>query len=477
MVMQLKENSQLRNGKYKITKVLGQGGYGITYLALSRETIGGSIGKLDVEVPVAVKEFFVKDSFVRNEDTTDVEAPNGLAQERMTTFKKKFIKEAYSMSKLNHPHIVKVLDVFEENNTAYYVMQYLDGGSLKELVDKEGPINELKATVLIQQIASALKYMHMNNICHYDVKPANIVLNEHQQAVLIDFGIAKHYEKNGDETTVTPMGMSKGYAPIELYQGLVHEFSPESDIYSLSATFFYLLTGKTPPDAYQVLEKGLGRRPENISEQAWLTIERGMQAVRTDRPKNIGEWSSILTGTWRKAEDDATMVGTPTSKSSHKKHRKLVPAILGLGALGLIGTGAWYSFKPKEIHVPKQIQVEKIPWTDNNGEAFLYTGATLDSIPEGLGRADYADGRLYEGQFVKGFKQDTTAIFRDRQGTIFSGVYRADTLVSGKLTFPEGQYEFIGTFSHDMPYDGIWYDKDHQEISRMIKGKEVLTEQ
>ena len=144
----------------------------------------------------------------------------------------------------DNPHIIKIYDIFEENGTAYYVMPYLDGGSLAEKVKKEGPLNEEQAIKYIKQVSNALDYIHKQNILHLDVKPSNVLLITADEAVLIDFGISKHYDEEGSQTSTTPVGISKGFAPIEQYQqGNVSLFSPATDIYSLGATLFFLLTG------------------------------------------------------------------------------------------------------------------------------------------------------------------------------------------------------------------------------------------
>lgn len=468
MNMQLKKNSQLRNGKYTITEMLGQGGFGITYLALSRETLEGNIGKFDVEVPVAVKEFFVKDSCTRNEDTASVETPDQNAQQ-MAALKKQFIKEAQNMSKLNHPHINKVKDVFEENGTVYYVMQYLKGGSLKRMVLNHGALTEQHALVYIRQIASALSYMHAQHLCHLDVKPANILLNEHGEAVLIDFGVAKRYEKNGDETTSTPVGVSSGYAPIEQYQDSLHEFSPATDVYGLSATLYYLLTGTTPPDAYTVLERGLGRRPDTISEPTWLAIVQGMQPVRSQRPASIDEFLSIIDDQWTPPTDDTTQATsvTPARPHDYRRLKKMAMAILGALALLLLITAIGRLTRDRHEAVTDQT------CTDRNGEQYLYSGQWLDGRPDGKGKAVYPDGRHYEGRFKKGMKKDTSASFTDRKGSVFTGTYDADTLVTGKLVIVGGHFIYEGTFAHDKPYNGIWRDQDNHPVTQVVNGTEV----
>lgn len=470
--MQLKENSLLQNGRYKITKVIGQGGFGITYLALSHETLEGNIGKFDVEVPVAIKEFFVKDSCTRNDNTTDVETIGNQDEQRIAILKKQFIKEAQNMSKLNHPNINKVKDVFEENGTVYYVMQYLKGGSLKELVQEQGTFSEQKAIRYIRQIASALRYMHSQRTCHLDVKPANIMLNEHDEAVLIDFGIAKHYEKNGDETAESTVGVSEGFAPIEQYQSSLQEFSPTTDIYGLAATLYFLIIGTTPPDAYSILERGLGRRPDNISERTWLAIVQGMQPVRTQRVKSIDEFLSILDGIWSKSTADDTSVSyIPKSAEQETYNRRHIRnMVIGLLSCLLVGV---IVLLIGHLSRDRHEIVENKPYTDRNGEQYQYSGQWLDEKPDGKGKAIYPDGRHYEGRFKKGLKNDKAATFTDRKGSVFTGTYKADTIVKGKIQIAGDDYIFEGTFSQDKPYNGIWYDQDHNQLVKVINGKEV----
>ena len=146
------------------------------------------------------------------------------------------------MARLHHPNIISVIDVFEENGTVYYSMPYYSGGSLQEYVDAHGALSE----------SEALKYMHkVHHICHFDVKPANIMLDDKGNAILIDFGISKNYDAHGHETSMTPIGLSDGYAPIEQYQQNVEEFSTVSDVYALGATLYFLLHGKRPISAVQ----------------------------------------------------------------------------------------------------------------------------------------------------------------------------------------------------------------------------------
>lgn len=293
-MVQLNNNAVLCYGKYRLEKILGQGGFGITYKAIMKETVLGSLGSMEVDVPVAIKEFFMKDTCEREEGTGKITVPSQGSRALVELYRKKFVKEAKNLAQMNHPHIVKVVDVFEENDTVYYVMQYLSGGSLADYVKQHGALDEAIAIKYIQQIGSALEYMHQKHICHYDVKPGNILLDDKGNAILIDFGISKGYTEEGHQTSSTPVGISAGYAPLEQYQQSLQDFSPATDVYGLAATLFYLLTGKNPPEASVVLNEGIGDKPIGISDTVWHAIEQGMNPRKKDRMQTVSDFLKLM---------------------------------------------------------------------------------------------------------------------------------------------------------------------------------------
>lgn len=282
----LKVGTLLENGKYRIEKVIGQGGFGMTYLG----------EQVNLGRKVAIKEFFMKEYCNRDEGDSKIYTLSQGSSELVERFRVKFVKEARSLARLRHPNIVSIIDIFEENDTAYYVMEFHAGGSLADKV-KNAPLPEADAVKYIRQIASALDYVHSKQMMHLDVKPANILLDGEDNAILIDFGLAKQYDNDGRQTSTTPIGISHGYAPMEQYKnGGVSEFSPVSDIYSLGATLYKLVTGLTPPEANDVFEAGLPDLPATLSPQVCAAIEKSMQPRRASRPQNIGEFLSLLGG-------------------------------------------------------------------------------------------------------------------------------------------------------------------------------------
>lgn len=283
---ELHANTLLQNRRYAIQKTLGQGGFGITYLAYDNVN----------RKQVAIKEFFMKELCNRNGKTHHMSVPSTGSRKLVDKFRAKFLKEANTIANLSHPNIIKIYDIFEENATAYYAMEYIPGGSLADMLKKEPEqrLSEVEALHYLRQVAGALNYIHMLGINHLDIKPDNI-LDDNGRAVLIDFGVAKRYDNDGHQTSTTPVGLSHGYAPLEQYKsGGVAEFSPATDIYLLGATLYKLITGQTPPDANDVLEKGLPDIEDMMSTQCADAIKKAMRSKRAYRQQSIDEFLNML---------------------------------------------------------------------------------------------------------------------------------------------------------------------------------------
>ena len=305
----LRADSTLQGGKYRIIKKLGQGGFGITYLA--ENTL--------LEGKVAIKEFFFKEYCERDDSTSYVTVPTSSNRETVLRFKQKFIKEARTIFKLNHPNIVRILDVFEENDTAYYVMEYIEGESLGDMVKRRGAIPEAEALGYVKDAASALVYIHSKNINHLDIKPGNLMKRKEDGKVLvIDFGVAKQYDlATSQGTTTTPVGISHGYSPAEQYRkNGVQSFSPQSDVYALAATLFKLLTGSTPPEAMEIQDEGLPvaeLQAKQISRPVISAIAMAMKG-RHERTQSIAEFVGNLNS------DDTIVI--PDLVEAERKHKE-----------------------------------------------------------------------------------------------------------------------------------------------------------
>ncbi|MBE6202724.1 MAG: serine/threonine protein kinase [Rikenellaceae bacterium] len=321
--MRLQPGTFLQGDKYRIIDVLGQGGFGITYLA----------EQVMAERKVCIKEFFPKEYYNRDKDSLSISLGSQGSAEIMDLYKAKFIKEAKTIAKLDHPNIIHIHDVFAENNTAYYVMEYIEGESLSALVKERGALSEGEAVGYIKQVAAALGNIHEQRIMHLDIKPANIMLRKADgKPVLIDFGLSKQYDAEGNQTSSTPVGISAGYAPMEQYQqGGVKEFSPETDIYSLGASLYYLVTGCVPPQAAAIVDDGLPELPAHLSANVRNAIERSMEIQRKKRPHSMDEFVALLgdgntapvvnnvaAAAAPSVEDESTRFGAPLNDESTK---------------------------------------------------------------------------------------------------------------------------------------------------------------
>ena len=285
----LAAGTRLQGGRYVVERVLGQGGFGITYLCQHT-----GLGK-----QVAIKEFFFAQFCERQGDTSHVTVPTAGNRELVEKFRRKFVKEARLIAgKLSQaPSVVNVSDVFDENGTSYYVMDYIEGRSLAEVLKKRGRLGEAEAVSIIEQVGKALAYVHSCGINHLDIKPANIMMSRATgRAVLIDFGVAKQYDATtGEATTTTPVGRTPGYAPLEQYSlSGVSSFTPQSDIYALGATLYKLVTGDTPPEATAMPKDAVLPYPDDISAPVRRAITAAMQSHKEDRPARVEDFLQLL---------------------------------------------------------------------------------------------------------------------------------------------------------------------------------------
>lgn len=284
---------QSKDRIYEIVKVLGSGSFGITYLAIAEVPIGN----ISTTIRFAIKEHFMSASCYRGDDGAMVlTVPT--AKSDVVDSRADFITEANRLKKLclKSRNIVSVNETFEANGTAYYVMEFLDGGSPSKCSEEE-------AVSIVKQIADALNEIHKEHVLHLDLKPDNIVLRTNDKnetyPVLIDFGISKHFDSKGRPTSsLSAKGASPGYAPQEQYAG-VSEFSPKYDIYALGAVLFYLSTGKNPPDAFKISPNQQEIKKEiagKVSPNIEKAILNAMKPAAMERTSSIKQFCDDLIG-------------------------------------------------------------------------------------------------------------------------------------------------------------------------------------
>lgn len=327
----LQTGNTLQGGKYRIEKVLGQGSFGITYLASYATTIEGALGKMAVDIKVAIKEFFMSEVNQRNEQTHGVE---GSSSTIFTNYRIKFRKEAQNLASLHHPHIVQVTDVFDENNTTYYVMQYIEGMSLDSFIASKGRVSAEDTILIAAQIGQALSYMHQRHMLHLDLKPGNIMLDKQGQVHLIDFGLSKQYDSNGEPESSTSIGMgTPGYAPIEQANrmGQGKQFQATIDVYAFGATVYKMLTGRRPDDASVILNDGFPfgfLQQLGVQQNMINAVQRAMAPQRNARFQTVTEFVQALDDgrTIPYSAPDFTLVDDNTITASSEPTQPIRPS-------------------------------------------------------------------------------------------------------------------------------------------------------
>lgn len=288
---------------YIIESCLGQGSFGITYLAKTRIVLVGNMGRGRGWMQVAVKEFFMRDLNSRDESTLSLQntADDGL----IAKYRRAFLREANNLSQMQHPNIVNVIEVVEANNTAYIVMEYVEGCNLDDYIKSKGAIPEGEALVYFRQLCEAMCYMHEHRMLHLDIKPKNIMHEDDGHVCLIDFGLSKQYTESGEPESSTTIGLgTPGYAPLEQVQQRDDrtDFRMTLDVYALGATLYKMLTGKTPPMANEVNDAILDGddlvrnelRRAGVSETVAKTISTAMWPGSKKRYQTVAELMNVL---------------------------------------------------------------------------------------------------------------------------------------------------------------------------------------
>jgi len=272
----------LQNGKYRIKRQLASGGFGNTY----------EIYETQFEETFAMKEFYLKGVNERDDDSKTVSVSNAENTPEFVSQKEKFKKEALRLRKLDNPHVVRVYDLFEENETAYYVMDFLKGDSLSACMKKAGrPFSEQEVIDYTQQVLAALEAVHAENIWHLDLKPGNIMTDGEGKAVLIDFGASKQFHDSDGRSLSTSTGLcyTPGFAPTEQIESNTSRMGPWTDLYALGATMYNLLTMKTPPSVSDIQDGEGFDFPENVSPETQRMIRWLMEPNRKRRPQSVDE--------------------------------------------------------------------------------------------------------------------------------------------------------------------------------------------
>lgn len=281
------------NGQYILGRVLGQGGFGITYVAQDHRT--GSL--------VAVKEYFPDTMATRSQGYT-VSAYTGQREDNFTYGKECFLNEAKTLAEfIGNPNIVRVYSYFEENNTAYFVMEYVQGTSFQDYLKERGSIPWQEAKWILFPVMEALAAVHAKGIVHRDVTPDNIYITKTGEVKLLDFGAARY--SLGDKSRSLDVVLKHGYAPKEQYSRHGRQ-GPFTDVYALGATFYFAITGRVPPDSIDRQDEDELILPSSLGIKIPIGVEdalcKALAVSAQDRFQSMGDFQLAL----RRGENEET---------------------------------------------------------------------------------------------------------------------------------------------------------------------------
>ena len=447
-------------GKYVIGKVMGRGGFGVTYLAYD----------VAEQKKVAVKEFFPYGVVARATGDTTVSVAAADKSDIFKTGAEKFYNEAKLVSTFNgNPDIVSVYGFFYENGTAYFSMEYLQGHTLKEHVQQYGVLNSAQALFVAQSVSNALVAAHSSSVLHRDISPDNIIICDNGEVKLIDFGAARQVVAERSQTF--SVILKPGFAPLEQYQKKGKQ-GPWTDIYSLGATLYYILTEDILDDPMSRMDDDEEYRSNKhgIHPELWSIISKATELRIEDRYEDILLFRKDLLRISFEAEPlvapqspepiselpEAQSVqpaidehqtqyvpDAPKDTTAPVKTKKKRPAVIAAicGAVAVIaaaiiiivfGNAAVENVVDKECVLP-------------DGTTIIYTGEWANGMPEGQGKATYEYGDDYEGEWVNG-KHCGQGVMTYYNGDVYEGEWENDKRNGqGKATYANGSV-----------YDGNW---------------------
>ncbi|MCM1451183.1 MAG: protein kinase [Clostridium sp.] len=494
---------------YTIARTLGQGAYGITYLAEARLKADRHAGTRSM----ALKEYFIKGVNGRQNGMVTCASDGSLFDNNRS----KFINEAQNLENFNTSGIVKIYEAFEANNTSYFSMELISGGDLEQYISENGPLSAVEIKSFTRQLAKALRIMHRKNILHLDVRPSNVMMRDRDQLVLIDFGFSKQFDEEG--RSASSLGVDTDlYRPLE-QQGYRSDFSnglPATlDTYALTATIYKMATKRDPlpqsafdeefphklleeagasAELVELLRKGLALRPKDRIQDMDEMLEYIERLPEASDTGNITHRGEAEIG--ERSEGSENSEGSDFSEGSENSEgseaysergdgeRKWKMLAIILMALILAIAGGYFWIRHKQMHRPEKTEqriadrthAENLEFVSSNGEEYFYTGA-IDSthtvaIPHGIGTGRYATG-VYTGEYRHGMRQGKGVYDYDYEGHAhhFVGTFDNDRYAKGKLTLPDGMW-YEGTFNREgRPESGTWHNGDGSVYAKIRNGK------
>ena len=379
------------DGRYQIGRVLGQGGFGITYIAMDQTT----------RSRVAIKEYLPTEIAGRAYGTSALQVYSKDRTEEYESGKQQFLSEARTLSEfVGNEHIINIHGYFEENGTAYFAMEYMEGKTLKQVMEESGrPISVQQANRYLLPIMEALSWVHSKGIIHRDISPDNIMIRKDGEAKLIDFGAARY--SSGEKSKSLDVILKHGFAPKEQYTRRGRQ-GPYTDVYAMAATYYYAITGRVPPDAIErsvedeiISPSAIGTVIPASTEQILM---KGLAVSPPDRYQTMEEFYHALLNSMEKPLADTTEeTGGNTAATSlwtegqnkpvRKKNKTGVALAAALAVIAGIGL---FLFRDKIFRhgspagIPSPTVEEPSPETETTpdiGER-SETTSTLASSPE-----------------------------------------------------------------------------------------------
>ncbi len=277
---------EILQNRYRVVRPIGEGGMGAVYRAWH----------LSLNLPVALKEMTPQP---------------GLDADTLAQLRQQFQQEAAVLARLDHPHLVGVIDFFEEGGSVYLVMHFVEGESLAGRIEREGALPEDQVLIWAGQLLDALAYCHSQGVIHRDIKPQNVIIRPDGRAVLVDFGLVKLWDPHDPRTRTAMRGMgTPEYAPPEQYGTRPGHTDPRSDLYSLGATIYHALTGQSPPTASDRMafpDQFVPVREWNVrvSETTEAAVLRAMELAVESRFPTARDMAAALSGTAAPGQSEA----------------------------------------------------------------------------------------------------------------------------------------------------------------------------
>ena len=320
--------------EYQLDRVLGSGGFGLTYL-------GWDTG---LDKPVAIKEYLPNDLAVRETDHSVMPKSHG-DEDNFQWGLERFLDEARTLARFKHPNIIAVYRYFDANNTAYIVMEFAEGETLDEVL-KRGVLEEPRLLSVLMPLLDGLEEVHRGDFLHRDIKPGNIVIRPDGSPVLLDFGSAR--QAVGSRSRSITSVVTPGYAPIEQYSSRGNQ-GPWTDIYALGAVVYKAVSGETPPDVTERVRHDPMRPASEVcrgeySEPLLNSIDWALSVEEETRPQDVVSWRQLMTGEAQALVREGSRESKSDQESKPEKKRRtgLMAMMAGLLLVTVIGGGYLY---------------------------------------------------------------------------------------------------------------------------------------